>query len=324
MSNPLIDDLDESGVIPQIEIALPTLAAFYPTGEVLRDFADPYRITVSALSVLDESAFRDPLMLLSGHAVGKMIHRVCRAVNDSGRLADLDVQAILIACRMASYGSDMKLEHSCSQCKTKNTLSVDLNEHIIRFGSFTPEQFERFDLDIPTIGQKVRLQPMVYQDAVDMTMTMVRSNITAEMFDETNKDNPNQLTDEFIDMYRKQFDANISTNIESICASIFAITTKSGKIVSNRDMIREWLLAVSTDVVKMITDRIGEINHDIRERSRLEYNCMECDHVNTFYMELDPQKLFTPAEVSEPKTKSSAESKTTGKPTKKPSRVSRK
>jgi hypothetical protein len=324
MKNPLLDDLNEPSIMVLVEIALPTLAAFYPQGEVLRAGADPANLSISPLSVLDESSFRDPLMMLSGHAVGRMVRRVCPDVEDSGCLTDLDVQAILIASRMASYGSDLKLEHTCTNCGTKTELVVDLNEHINRYSPFTPDQFEHFDLFVEQTGQAIRLRPMLYQDAIDMTMTIVRSNIQAEQFDITHVGDTNTLTDEFVEAYRKQFDANVSANLEAMCAAIYHVTTKTGKVVTDRNLIREWVLKLPTDIVGMITKRIGEINHDIRERSRLSYTCANCGGENSFYMELDPQKLFTRPEGSEKKMNFSGEPKPIEKPTKRPSRVSRK
>jgi len=284
MKNPLIDDLDEAGMIPSIEVALPTLAAFYPKGEVLRPEADPLAMKVYPLSVLDESSFRDPLMLLSGQAIGKMVRRVCPGVDDPGKLTDLDVQVIILACRIASYGSTLKLEHTCSKCQTKTDLQVDLNDHILRYSPFSPDELAEFDLDIVEIGQKIRLRPMLYEDAIDVAMNMVRSNISAEKFDSAHTEDVNQLTDAFILEYQAQFESSIRTNIDAICSSIFTVTTTTGKVVNNPDMIKEWFLRLTPNLTKMITDRITKINLSIRERSKLAYTCVSCGTENTFYM----------------------------------------
>lgn len=323
MTNPLLDDLNDAGVLPDVAISLPTMGAFYPQGEVLKPGINPAEISIRPLSILDESSFRDPLMMISGHAIAKMVRRVCPEIDDPGQLAELDVQAILIACRLASYGSSLKLEHVCSKCQNKSTLMVDLNEHLLRYRPYTADELMLFDVDIDATGQKVRLRPMIYQDAVDMVMNAFKSNIQAEQYNQSHGED-NTLTDEFIEAYHRQFEEGIKTNLAAICSSIYTVTTKSGKIVMDRQSIEEWILRLSPDLIKPITERIARINMDIRERSKLEYVCDSCQTTNGFYVELDPQRLFMQAEGSVTPANSSALSTNTEKTKRRPSKVSRK
>lgn len=319
MSNPLIDELVESSVIPQVEIALPTRGQFYPDGQVIAVGADPDNLVIKPISVLEESTFNDPLLLLTGHAIDKMIKRVCPAVIDPGALCELDVQAILIASRIASHGPMMKVQHTCESCGYKNDLEIDLNSHILNFDSYTPEQAMKFNVVLGISGQSVSLRPMLYKDTVDMTMSLVRSSTKAETFSEEDADT---LTPEFVDMYREQFERTLDTNLKALCASIYYVTAKSGKIVTDADIITDWLTSLPMEDVTQITNRIKEINEEIRERSLMTYTCQGCGEESSFYLELDPQKLFSQAEDSETQSESSAASMNTEKPTKKTSKSS--
>lgn len=317
--NPLLDELIESSVIPQVDIALPTRGYFYPSGEVLGDNCDPDSVTIHPISVLDESSFRDPLIMLSGHAIPRMIHRVAPVLADPASMCELDIQTVLIASRIASHGPDITLDHTCSngECKHLNNVKVDLNQHILNFGSYTPEEFEQFDVTLPVVGQAVRLRPILYKDSVAMSMKLVETS-----FDNDLLDSADVITPEFIENYRKRFDVVMGTNIDAIVASIYFVETKSGKKIFDRSMIGEWLNHLVPDDVDALTTKIEQINTEISDRSKLTYQCMSCGEDNTFYVELDPQKLFTQAEDTVAEKNSSAKTKNTKKTTKKPSKTS--
>lgn len=317
--NPLIDDLVESSVIPTIEIALPTRGQFYPDGEVLAVGADPDKLVINPISVLEESSFNDPLMMITGHAIGKMISRVCRDIVEPQNICDVDVQAILVASRIVSHGPKMAIEHTCDSCNKKNDMEVDLDSHILNFGSYTPEDIMNFTVELDVIGQTAHLRPMRYQDTVDMTMNLVRANSLVE---DVSDADASALSEDFVRKYRDRFEKNLDTNIKAMAASIYYVTTRSGVRVFDEDLILDWVNSLPSENVNQITERIKEINEDIRERSLLEYQCQHCNKKGSFYLELDAQKLFSPAGISEAPKKSSAKQTSTEKSTKKTSKSS--
>ena len=319
MSNPLIDELYDMGAIPSIEITLPTMAAFYPRGEVLKPDADPASIQVGPLSLLEESDINEPMMMVSGRAITRLIKHVVPMVDNPQQLCELDIQAILIACRMASYGNDMDLEHTCPHCEYQNSMKINLNEHILGFNPFTPDQLNQFIMET-SVGQKINLKPISYEDMINLTMSSIKTNMNAEEFEKVEE--KDLLTTEYIEKYKEQFVNAIKSNVEALASTIYYVTTKSGKVVKERGLIETWLTTLPTTDVKEIIERVKQINEDIQDRSKLEYECQQCHKTSTLFVELDPQKLFMQAEDSEVKKSSSAKSKTTRKTTKKSSKAS--
>lgn len=322
MTNPLLDDIEELDVMTAIEIALPTRGYFYPEDEVLHPDADPDSISVKPLSVLEETTFSDPLMMISGRAVNRIINRVVPSVIDPARLCEVDIQAILIACRIASRGSMLKLKHTCSSCNHDNPMELNLDEHIQNFNPYSPEEFTQFKLILPVVGQVVNLRPILYEDSINITMDVMKSSL--EMGSYEGVSDKDALTEEFIDNYKVQFEKSLDTNLSAIISSIYYIETKSGGHVYDHDMMHEWLMKLPPEDVDAIRDRIKLLNDRIRDMSKIEYQCQSCNETSTLYVELDPQKLFTQAEDSNLVKTSSAKSKTTKNPKKKPSKVSQK
>lgn len=322
MSNELVDDLLEGGGITKVSVALPTRARFYPKGEVIADGADPDDIAVSSIGLIEETALKDPLMLISGKAIAKMVKRVCPSVINPAELCDIDIQAILIASRIASYGPTFQTTMTC-KCSHENRIEVDLNNHITRYSPYTPEEFEKFEITLES-GQRVLLQPIRYADTVHMSIGGLRNTQTLQDYQDKVGDDPDAvLTEEFIRIYASTFENALEANATGITASIFMVWTKSGKPVTNPETIRGWVEQLPAPIIRQITDRIRSINDDIRQRARVEYQCQHCGELSSVYVELDPQKLFTHAGDSETETVSSASSKSTEKTTKARSRLSR-
>jgi hypothetical protein len=320
MSNPLIEELHEMGAIPSVEITLPTMAYFYPKDEVLRPDANPSQILVGPLSVLEESSLNDPMMMVSGRAITQLLKRIVPMVDNPQQLCELDVQAILIACRIASYGSELKLKHICPHCEFNNSMIIDLSEHIQRFSEYTFSELEQFDIVLPTVEQSVRLKPISYEDAINITMSAIKTGIGADDFD--NLEEKELLTTKYIEMYKEQFERALDSNVDALASTIYYATTKSGKIVNDRDLIKTWLTTLPLTDIRAITDRVKTLNEAISERSRLEYECQQCHKETTLMVELNPEKLFTPAEDSETEPNSFAKIKSTKKTTKKQSKAS--
>src|SRR5678815_3026901 len=102
MTNELLNDLHN--LFPPIQISLPTKGMFYPEG-VLGKGVDASNIEVGTLGILDEFKYRDPFLLVSGNAMSYLIKHLCRdQILLPEELCEIDVETILLAARLASYG----------------------------------------------------------------------------------------------------------------------------------------------------------------------------------------------------------------------------
>ena len=319
MSNPLLDELDNSGVVKTVEIALPTLARFYPLGEVLDSSADATAMRIQPLSILEESAFTDPMMLLSGRGVSRMIKRVAPMVTEPEKLSDIDVQAILIACRIVSHGPDIEVDQSCPSCEKESKLKIDLEDFMMKFTPFTDEESDQFTIVLPEVGQTVRLKPISYKDATEIVMMSVSSEMGMKKYADIKDD---EIFDTaFIQDYKAQFEKMVDNNVTALASSIYYVQTRSEKKIFNREHIKEWLVALPTDEVKVINRRLKVIGKFIQERTKMKFTCPSCKKSNDVHVNLDPQMLFTQAAEQEVEKKSAAESKITKSRKSNPERI---
>lgn len=321
-NNPLLDELREDDSLPTTSVALPTLGYWYPDdGSVLAEGSDPSDLIVHVLGMIAEQAYRDPFLLISGKALPKLIKSICPGVVKPELLADVDLDAILIAARIVSYGSDMNLEHKCNavlkdqpketdeeekeriakgeekkiaRCEHSNNLKIDLLEFIGRYSPMTEDYLKRWEVDLERFGQKVFLRPMPYE----RTMQMLQKSIKAQRGIEQMKDMTyEELFEdgEVLSVYSRTVDESTTLSLESLVRSIHHVNLKRGGEVSDSETIREWLLALPSDTVDMISDRLNELMKEIREVPVVKYKCGACNAPHEIVLQMDPQRLFMKA-----------------------------
>ena len=316
MTNPLIEDLS----FPPISICLPTSGYWYDDG-VVDPIADPLDLEVKPIGILAEQNFRDPWLLASGKAIPRLIKEVCPAILQPEELAEVDIEAILLATRLASYGDMMKLTHKCQYknvdaegdgegCDEENELDLNIQEFITRYDQI--RNFEDYMVELAAVAHKVYLRPTPYKQSLQVLRQAVKAEQTFRLFDDMTAEDFVMDSDK-IGNYTQLADLTSDVTVSSIVESISYVTTVKGEKVYDKSTIREWLLAMPTTETKLIVDKINELALPLRQRSEVKYNCHACGFENKFLLELDPQRLFMQAEDSEQQKKPSPESKGTVK-----------
>ena len=306
MSNELLTDLSE--VFPPVEISLPTRGIFYPEGILAKD-TDPTRIQVGTLGIMDEFKYRDPFMLVSGNAIGYLIKHVCGGqILVPEELCEIDVETILLASRLASYGPNLKLTHRCTLfkekklkegetptdppemevCNHENALSIDLHEFILRYGPIEDEN--RFEVKLPRVGQTVFLKPTPYRTTIEIMRNV--------MGNRKNLDELNAHQDEFVmnsELFTKYEDlVNLSTElqIQTLLDCIYAVRTRSGVLVEDPKEIMAWIFELPKTDHDVIAKQIHLLTEEFRKISLIKYDCADCGGKNEFSLQMNAEILF--------------------------------
>ena len=109
---------------PAIYFSLPSQGKYWPNGSI--DIPVNGEIPVYPMTARDEITLRTPDALLNGQGVIDVIHSCCPSISDAWHMPSVDVDATLMAIRIASYGNEMSFDTRCPQCNEENTYSVEL------------------------------------------------------------------------------------------------------------------------------------------------------------------------------------------------------
>ena len=109
---------------PELKITLPSQGAFYPPGTLQLDQTG--EVDVYPMTAIDELTLKTPDALLTGEGTVKTIQSCVPAIKNAWMMPASDVDIVLIAIRIATYGPSMTVTSSVPNTGTKQDHEIDL------------------------------------------------------------------------------------------------------------------------------------------------------------------------------------------------------
>lgn len=151
---------------PKLFIDLPSRGKYSSSGTVFNDVYT--QMAVFSMTAADEILFKTPDALINGEATAKNISSCIPGIVDPWRIPTIDLDTILIAIRMATYGNNMRVNATCPHCKENNSYDIDLQKLLDYYST----------LDYPdtiVIGEFVfKLKPLNYRQLTESKKTGVQ------------------------------------------------------------------------------------------------------------------------------------------------------
>lgn len=281
-NNPLISQLSS---VPGVTVTLPTMGRFYPDG-VLNPAADPQSFKVQPYSVWQETHWKDPYAISSGRAMFDMISTCCPDFLNPDEVAQIDADAIMVAARIASHGSTMDLEVTCSKCSEQSKVRADLTDVASQY-VLLPEpddwvvEFEN--------GQQVQLRPILYSTSLMMVKTLVDIRRTL-----ANVNIDDMTEDEVMLKNSEMMNLSEVSSMNFLLGSIDFVRNSDGSVHREREVIKEYLHKLPSAWNKLLTNKLEECSESIKDAGTSDFKCPECDHEQKIQVAGDPSKFFTP------------------------------
>ncbi len=121
-SNPLAKHFRQ----PKLYVNLPSGGMFYPQGSL--EPTETGEFPVYAMTAKDELMFKTPDALLNGQSTVSVIQSCIPNIKNAWHIPSIDIDAILVAIRMATYGekwrSKLRFLRSTKNVLTKSICAV--------------------------------------------------------------------------------------------------------------------------------------------------------------------------------------------------------
>jgi hypothetical protein len=263
---------------PAIYISLPSLGRWWPDGSL--DLPENKEIPVYPMTTKDEVLLRTPDALMNGSGVVGVIQSCCPNIKDAWKMPSIDVDPILIAIRIASYGHRMDFSGTCPHCKENNEYAVDLRT--VNDGMKCPD----FDQPVQAGPLKIVLQPQQYF-AVNKT-NLVRYEEQRML---------SIVTDDNIDSETKQqlFSESMAKlnemNVENLIHSVACIETEDGEQVTDAGFIREFFEQTDARVIRTMQTRLSEMAEEANVKP-LKVSCISCNQAFDIQITFDYASFF--------------------------------
>jgi len=234
---------------PAIYINLPTKGRYYS--------ADAYaptatgEIPVLPMTARDELSFRTPDAMMSGQATVDVIRSCVPNILDPWKLVNYDIDIILLALRIATYGETMDITAVVPVVNESMTQSVNLPALLDTVRSITID-----DNAVTKQGFRIKFNPLTYKEitqsqllAFEQQKTM--SSVSASQMSEEEKNK------RFTESFKKLTDVNWSI----LQDSIQQITTPDGVVVSDKEQINDFLSNCNSKIVMEIQEELGRVRN---------------------------------------------------------------
>jgi hypothetical protein len=260
---------------PKIYISLPSQGAYSDPGVIQGDVT---KIPVYGMTGMDEIIAKTPDALLSGESTAKIVESCCPSIKNAWGLSALDTDIIFTAIRIATYGNEISLLHTCPKCNTENQYDVDLGPVIEHFSKC------RYDPKIVIDNLIVKVKPLTYEQKTKFGLRnfQLQQLLTQVEFME-DKDEQNLKIQELF----KEL-GNIQNDLYISCVENVEV---DGQVVNEGAYIVEWLKNCDKTVFDSIKKQI-ERNQEAWKIPRFPGKCTTCDNDINLGIDLDQSNFF--------------------------------
>jgi hypothetical protein len=265
MENSNINPLSKYFRQPAIYLRLPSDGRYWPEGTL--DLPLNSEIPVYPLTTKDEIILRTPDALLNGSGVVEVIQSCCPNIKDAWHTPSVDVDAILIAIRVASFGEKMDSETKCPHCEESNNHEVDLPGMLSKIICPTYSK-----VNIDELQFKLKPQPFFgknNENAIDYAEQRIRQALEQPDIDAEVR--TAEIT--------KSIERLIEISINTIVDSIEYIELPSGEIVNNKEHILHFFQNTDRSIINRLQAELGKINQE----GALEPIIVHCGGCNKEY-----------------------------------------
>ena len=265
---------------PAIYIRLPSDGRFYPKGTL--DVTANGEYGVLPMTTMDEITYRTPDALFNGQAVVSVIQSCVPNIRDAWSMPSVDIDAVLVGIRIATYGHDMDISTQCPKCSNEADYAADLRKVLdsLQITAYS-EPFRIRDLEIT-------LRPMSYRQINANSMTQFEDQKTLQMLQD------NQATDQDkIARLNEVLRKITSITTQALSQSIAQVRTPEA-VVIDPNHILEWLNNCDRNTFNTIRDRIVEAKQQ-GELRPLSMTCPACQHQYQQPYTLDMANFFADA-----------------------------
>ena len=146
----------------KLYIDLPSKGVFY--NESIIEDNQVTSMPVFGMNAMDEITFKTPDALFTGVATSTVMNSCIPHIKDPWNLVGYDIDYILIAIRIATYGDTMPISTRCPHCSEQNDSEILLTKLLENFAHCNiTSSFNISDL-------KINMAPLTYRQTTDFSM----------------------------------------------------------------------------------------------------------------------------------------------------------
>lgn len=262
---------------PAIHLKLPSNGKYW--AEDALDLPVTNEIPIYPMTTRDEITLRTPDALLNGSGVVELIHSCCPNISNAWATPSIDIDAILIAIRIASYGDSMDFDNQCPHCGNENTHEINLTALL--------DSVRAPDFQTPVVYKKItyKLKPQAFFSVNATNKYKFQEQQILRTINSTENE------EEKLKFFQEQLKRLTDLTIKIVADSTEYIVTPDGVKVTDPEHINEYYERSETQVVNVVRDRLSELAQQ-GEIPRPKVVCSACQKDYSIMLTFDYASFF--------------------------------
>ena len=231
---------------PAIYVSLPT-GGNYPPHVVTPSKTGEFGIM--PMTAKDEIRFKTPDALMNGEGVVDVIHSCVPDIKDAWQIKSYDLDTILIAIRIATYGETMDINFTVPVANEQisHTLNLPAILEAIRSVQIKNECTLKD-------GLKIEVRPLTYKDITNTSLTTFQQQKLYSSVQDS------KMTDEEkTKRFDEAFKALTELSMGLLLRNIEKITTPDGTEVTDPVQIKEFVDNADAGLITELQDKLNEL-----------------------------------------------------------------
>jgi hypothetical protein len=229
---------------PKIYLSLPSSGKYYPAGSL--EISENGEYPVFPMTARDEIMIKTPDALLNGQATASVISSCIPAIKDPFSMPSMDLDACLIAIRIATYGEMMEVSIKVPVTGEDKDFDLDLRIMLDQFSNV--EYNNAIQLD----DMVVNLRPLSYREFTETSKKTFDEQRIFNVINDADMDEGDKLQT-FTNSFKKLTDLTILT-LEKSIQSIEV----GDQVVTDQAHIKEFIANTDKGLFESVTNHIEE------------------------------------------------------------------
>ncbi len=228
---------------PSIYVTLPSGASYPP--QVVQQ-SQSGEIGIQPMTAKDEIRFKTPDALMNGEGVVEVIQSCVPQIKDAWQVKSYDLDTLLIAIRIATYGETMDFTFTVPGANEQVTHSQNLPALLDQIKGTTIES----EITLED-GLKISIRPLTYKDMTTASQqTFQQQKMYSAVQDSKLPD------DDKAKRFNESFKALTELNTSILLKNVAGITLQDGTAVNDPAQIKEFMENANAKLIKEIETKM--------------------------------------------------------------------
>ena len=230
---------------PKIYLRLPSSGNFYPKGSI--EYTETGEYPVFAMTAKDEMIIRTPDALINGQSTVDVIQSCIPNIKNAWQIPSIDIDAILIAIRIATYGESLDITAVIPGLDESRSYVTDLRVMLDRLLAAVYDPVIEIDDNL-----KIYTRPLNYREFTQNAIKSLEEQRILNIVSDDSIDDAKKLS-----MFTNSFKKLTDLTINMVGQSVEKIQV-DGEEVTDQAMINEFIQNADKEFYKRIIDHLEE------------------------------------------------------------------